>query len=188
MRLSTILYFMIPLLLLSLIGCSDNNEKKANGIFEEALVLIDSGYYSQSLETIDMLIETYPKSEQAINLQQGVTLIKGHTYKVFKNNIAPSRIAREEMPLIGRALETYAEDNLAYPTNEQGLNALINKPTLPPQPRDWRGPYIKRTNFKDPWGNPYQYKLILRYTNRYGYDLYSFGPDSKYGGGDDIRR
>ena len=81
---------MIPLLLLSVIGCSDTKEQKANDIFNEALILIDSGYYSQSLETIDMLIETYPKSELAINLQQGVTLIKGHTYKVFKNNIAPS--------------------------------------------------------------------------------------------------
>jgi type II secretion system protein G len=188
MRLFTILYFMIPLLLLSVFGCSDNNEKKANGIFEEALVLIDSGYYPQSLETIDMLIKTYPKSELAINLQQGATLIKGYTYKVFKNNVVPSHIVSDDMPLIGRALEIYAEDNLVYPTNEQGLNALINKPTLPPKPRDWQGPYIKRTNFNDPWGNPYQYKLILRYTNRYSYDLYSFGPDGKYGGGDDIHR
>ena len=181
---------MISLLLLSAIGCTNAKEQKANDIFDEALLLIDSGYYSQALERLDLIIndKDYKDTELALNLTQGSPLIKGYTYKVFKNNIVPSHIARDEMPLIGRALETYAEDNLVYPTNQQGLNALIIKPTLPPKPKDWLGPYIKRTNFKDPWGNPYQYKLILKYTDRYGYDLYSFGADGKNGGGDDIHR
>jgi type II secretion system protein G len=188
MRLLTILYFMISLLLLSVIGCSNAKEQKANDIFDEALGLIQSGYYSQALERIDLIITEYKDTELALKLTEGSPLIKGYTYKVFKNNIVPSRITKEEMPLIGRALDIYAEDNLVYPTNEQGLNALVTKPTLPPKPKNWRGPYIKRTDFKDPWGNPYQYKLVLKYTDRYGYDLYSFGIDGKNGGGDDIHR
>jgi type II secretion system protein G len=190
MRLSTILYFMISLLLLSVIGCSSTKEQRANDIFDDALYLIKTGYYPQALERIDFIIndKEYKDTELVLKLTQGSPIIKGYTYKVFKNDIVPSHVAKEEMPLIGRALDIYAEDNSLYPTNEQGLNALIIRPNLLPKPKNWRGPYIKRTDFNDPWGNPYQYKLVLKYTDRYGYDLYSFGSDGKNGGGDDIHR
>jgi len=188
MRLSKILYCLIPFVLLWIIGCANPDEKKANELFDEALVLIRSGLYDQALETIDSIVNNYPKTELADRLVHGEVTIKGYTYKVFKNNIAPTYIAKEEMRLIGRALEIYAEDNGAYPTNEQGLNALIKKPTLPPQPKNWHGPYIKRTDFNDPWRNPYQYKLRLKYLDQYYCDLYSYGPNGKEGGDDDIHR
>ena len=54
------------------------------------------------------------------------------------------------------ALDMYKLDNNRYPTTEQGLDALVNKPTAAPEPRSYRdGGYIKRLP-QDPWGNPYQ--------------------------------
>jgi type II secretion system protein G len=188
MRLSRILYCIVPLSLLLLIGCSNYSEQQVNGLYYQALELFDLGLYDQSLETLDLIIKQYPKSEMAVNLVQGTKLIKGYTYKVFKNTFVPSCKANNDVHLIGRALDIYAEDNMVYPTKEQGLNALIIRPTLSPKPKNWRGPYIKRTNFNDPWGNPYRFKLILKYLDRYECDVYSRGPDGKDGSGDEIHR
>jgi general secretion pathway protein G len=75
----------------------------------------------------------------------------------------------------------YMADNGNYPTTEQGLQALITQPTSPPEPMDWNGPYVKPTDFKDPWGVPYVY---ISPSNRQGYEyeLYSLGSDGQEGG------
>jgi general secretion pathway protein G len=85
---------------------------------------------------------------------------------------------------INNALDLYEMDNGAYPTTEQGLIALAVEPTTPPLPKRWKGPYVKKKEFKDPWGNPYQYRAPG--TRSKDYDLYSFGPNGVEGGGDDI--
>jgi general secretion pathway protein G len=76
---------------------------------------------------------------------------------------------------IAVALDLYELDNGRYPTTEQGIEALRTKPTSFPEPRNWNGPYLKRSPV-DPWGNVYQYKYP---STRKGvdYELYSFGPD-----------
>ena len=81
---------------------------------------------------------------------------------------------------IGSALDLYELDNGAYPTTEEGLNALLVKPTSAP---NWRGPYIKKKPV-DPWGNLYVYKYPG--THNTDYDLYSHGKNGVEGGGDDI--
>jgi len=87
---------------------------------------------------------------------------------------------------IATALELYLMDNGVYPTTEQGLVALLEKPQRPPIPLSWQGPYLKKsTTLKDPWGQPYEY-LSPGQHNPEGYDLYSPGPDRRKGGGDDI--
>ncbi len=82
---------------------------------------------------------------------------------------------------ISVALDMYAADNGEYPTTEQGLDALIRRPTSPPEPMNWNGPYVDPTDFRDPWGNRYVYVYP---SNREGYDfeLYSYGADGKEGG------
>lgn len=63
--------------------------------------------------------------------------------------------ARQDVLSIQNALELYRLDNAIYPTNEQGISALVKKPSQSPVPEDWQQ-YLK-TLPKDPWGNLYQY-------------------------------
>ena len=83
---------------------------------------------------------------------------------------------------IALALDLYELDNGAYPTTEQGLQALLSKPGNAP---NWKGPYLKGGLPRDPWGNPYGYASPGQHS-RDGYDLYSKGPDGAEGGEDDI--
>lgn len=85
---------------------------------------------------------------------------------------------------LSNALDLYETDNGAYPTTEQGLTALVAAPTSPPLAKNWKGPYLKKKSFKDPWGNPYQYRSPGTHSG--DYDLFSMGPDGVEGGGDDI--
>ena len=86
------------------------------------------------------------------------------------------------MDEIGLALDVYARDNGTYPSTEQGLKSLINRPTSPPEPSNWDGPYVEvDTELVDPWGNEYIYEYPgMR--RRYDYDLYSLGADGLEGG------
>lgn len=90
-------------------------------------------------------------------------------------------VAKGDIKAIGAALDMYKLDNYAYPSTQQGLDALVQKPSGNPQPKNWnRDGYLKRVP-KDPWGNDYQY---LSPGTRGQYDLYSFGADGKQGGSD----
>ena len=90
--------------------------------------------------------------------------------------------AREEIANLWTAIDAYELDFGRYPSTEEGIRALID----PPQdPTRWRGPYLKSGDPKDPWGNSYIYRYPGQH-NPSGYDLYSFGPDRREGGGDDI--
>ena len=83
------------------------------------------------------------------------------------------------------ALDLYEMDNGFYPTTEQGLEALTKNPATEPVPRNWKGPYIKKGEFVDPWGQPYVYTCPGAH-NTQGYDLESYGQDRVDGGSDDI--
>lgn len=77
------------------------------------------------------------------------------------------------------ALKMYKLDNYNYPSSEQGLQALVEKPTLEPLPRAWKKDgYLDRMP-KDPWGNDYQY---LSPGEHGAFDLYSLGADGVPGG------
>ena len=78
---------------------------------------------------------------------------------------------------IATALKLYELDNGFFPTTEQGLAALLKKPTTDPIPQNWNGPYLENRP-KDPWGRPYQYESPG--THRpHDYDLYSLGRNAK---------
>ena len=87
--------------------------------------------------------------------------------------------------LFSTALDTYEADNGTYPSTAQGLEALRTQPTAAPQPKEWKGPYLKGDVPKDPWGNEYIYRSPGQ-KNVSGYDLLSAGPDGREGGEDDI--
>ncbi len=89
--------------------------------------------------------------------------------------------AAEEIEALGIALDRYAKDNGDYPSTEQGLKALWEKPEEPPRPINWTGPYMDIPITVDPWGNPYIY-IRPGVHDSYGYDLISFGSDELEGG------
>jgi len=72
---------------------------------------------------------------------------------------------------IATALKLYELDNGRFPTTEEGLDALLNKPA---SATNWNGPYLEKKPL-DPWGRSYQYKFPGQH--RADYDLYSLGPD-----------
>lgn len=88
--------------------------------------------------------------------------------------------ARSDIKAIATALEIYKLDNHRYPTTQQGLEALVKKPTGMSSALNWNPDgYLKRLP-KDPWGNPYQFLTPGREGS--AYDLYSFGADGRSGG------
>ncbi|TDP40166.1 type II secretion system protein G (GspG) [Idiomarina aquatica] len=81
------------------------------------------------------------------------------------------------------ALAQYHLDNGMFPTTEQGLQALVNRPNSDPQPRNYRnGGYIKRLP-QDPYGNDY---LLLNPGEYDDVDIFSAGPDGQPGTDDDF--
>ncbi|WP_426087390.1 type II secretion system major pseudopilin GspG [Janthinobacterium sp. PSPC1-1] len=91
--------------------------------------------------------------------------------------------AKVDIATVMQALKLYRLDNQRYPTTEQGLHALIEKPTTGPAANGWKaGGYLEKMP-KDPWGNPYQF---LSPGVKGEVDLISLGADGQPGGsGDD---
>jgi general secretion pathway protein G len=87
--------------------------------------------------------------------------------------------ARQDIASMMQALKLYRLDNQRYPTTEQGLQALIQRPTSGPAANGWKtGGYIEKLP-KDPWGGQYQY---LSPGVKGEVDLFSFGADGQPGG------
>ena len=97
---------------------------------------------------------------------------------------AKSATARTQIELLGLGLDNYRLDNGGYPTTEQGLLALNEKPTREPLALNWRGPYLRKAIPTDPWGRPYVYRSPGE-SNPSGYDLLTLGRDGQPGGNDE---
>ncbi len=93
--------------------------------------------------------------------------------QVGKSNV---KIARAQIVSLGQALDQYRLDVGVYPTTEEGLDALVNKPQSAPR---WSGPYLQKAVPADPWDRPYQYRSPGEHGD---YDLYSLGKDGRGGG------
>ena len=90
---------------------------------------------------------------------------------------ARTTAARTDVANLMQALKLYKLDNQRYPTAEQGLRALVSKPTVNPVPPNWK-PYVEKLP-NDPWGRPYQY---LNPGVKGEIDVMSFGADGQSGG------
>ncbi len=91
--------------------------------------------------------------------------------------------ARTQLSYFEVALDAFEIDLGRYPTNAESLRALVEKPAS--NADDWKQAYLRTGIPKDPWGNDYVYRYPGQ-NNVDGYDLYSYGPDGKLGGDDDI--
>jgi len=122
--------------------------------------------------------------------QQGFTLIEIMVVVVILGILAaavvPKIMSRPEQARIEKAkhditslegaLNIYKLDNYQYPSTDQGLEALVQKPSGSPQPRNYKkGGYIKKLN-KDPWGQEY---LYLSPGTHSDIDIFSLGPDGQ---------
>lgn len=90
--------------------------------------------------------------------------------------------ARQDIRAIESAMDLYKLDNFRYPTTDQGIEALVSKPSGGPEPKNYKeGGYLRQVP-TDPWGNPYQY---LNPGEHGEIDIYSFGADGAPGGQDE---
>ena len=87
--------------------------------------------------------------------------------------------AKQDIASIMQVLKLYKLDNQRYPSTEQGLQALVSKPTLSPIPENWKAPGYLDKLPKDPWGKPYQYLAPGMHSE---VDVFSFGADGAVGG------
>ena len=87
--------------------------------------------------------------------------------------------AKADIAIIMQQLKLYRLDNASYPSTDQGLQALIIKPTTTPIPMNWKnGGYLEKLP-NDPWGRPYQY---LNPGLKGEIDVFSLGADGQPGG------
>lgn len=97
---------------------------------------------------------------------------------IGKDDKARVQTTKVNLRAIATAIEEFKGDQRRYPTTDEGLDALVHKPsnarTWPPE-----GGYLKESAMKDPWDNPYQY---VRPGSGRAYDLYSLGADGAEGG------
>lgn len=96
---------------------------------------------------------------------------------VGRTEEARAAAARHDISALAQTLKLYRLDNGRYPTNDQGLEALVAKPQRPPVPSNWR-PYLDKLPV-DPWGKPYRY---LNPGVNGEIDIFSLGADGEPGG------
>jgi general secretion pathway protein G len=98
-------------------------------------------------------------------------------------NIGDARrnAAKSQIQILMLALDAYRLDNDAFPTTEQGLEALRTVPVVGDVPPNWKGPYLRQVVPLDPWGRAYVY-TAPGIINESSYDLYSLGKDGTRGG------
>jgi general secretion pathway protein G len=122
--------------------------------------------------------------EIVITLTIIAILASGSIY-LLKGQIDSAKDTRVDSDLqaIGLALQSYESRALRKPTTEQGLKALVEKPTIEPIPENYR-PFMKDMP-KDPWGQEYKYRIPPT-KSKDDYDLWSLGPDGQDNTDDDI--
>lgn len=89
---------------------------------------------------------------------------------------AKTKTAAMQIKDLDQATEMFKIDVGRFPTNEEGLRALLVEP---PNVAKWDGPYLRRALPDDPWGNPYRYRSPGRHAD---VDIYSYGADNAPGG------
>ncbi|ODT64274.1 MAG: type II secretion system protein GspG [Phenylobacterium sp. SCN 69-14] len=114
-----------------------------------------------------------------------VIVIIGLLATIVMVNVLPSQDramkekARADISVLEQSIESYRLDNFAFPTSEQGLQALVTPPSgMTRSDRYREGGYIRRLP-TDPWGNPYQYAAP---GEKGQFDIFSFGADGRKGG------
>lgn len=88
-------------------------------------------------------------------------------------------VAKSQVEGFSNALGAYRIDVGSYPTTEEGLSALLTKPSDTIKATKWNGPYLSKSVPPDPWGRPYIYRSPGASSD---FDLISYGKDGQPGG------
>jgi general secretion pathway protein G len=100
---------------------------------------------------------------------------------------ADIKSTRLQIANIESALKLYSTDVRTFPSTEEGLAALLEKPSDEKRARQWDGPYFDGEQLPvDPWGNEFKYEYPPTHGKRDFPDLWSFGPDGEENSDDDI--
>jgi general secretion pathway protein G len=107
-----------------------------------------------------------------------IALLVGYVAPRFFGQVGKSEIttAKAQIDALEKAVDQYRLDTGHYPSTEQGLSALVNRPQSEPK---WNGPYLRKDVPLDPWGKAYLYKQP---GERGDYDIISLGKDGQPGG------
>jgi general secretion pathway protein G len=154
---------------------------------------VASGYYHACTKSLSPTMSPVPSftSHFRQRVHRGFTLIElmvvlvivGILAALIVPNVldraddARTTAAKTDINNIVQALKLYRLDNQRYPSSEQGLQALVSKPTSGAIPSNWK-PYLDKLP-NDPWGRPYQY---LNPGIKGEIDIMSFGADGQAGG------
>jgi len=107
-----------------------------------------------------------------------IGLLVGFVAPRYFGQIGKSEVtaARAQIDALEKALDQYRLDTGHYPSTEQGLTALMQRPQNEPK---WNGPYLRKSVPLDPWGRAYQYRAP---GEKGDFDLLSLGKDGAPGG------
>lgn len=107
-----------------------------------------------------------------------IGLLAGYVGPKYFSQIGKSEVkaTRAQLDALGKALDQYRLDSGYYPSTEQGLAALVERPA---NAAKWDGPYLSKSVPPDPWGNPYVFTMPGEHGE---YDLFSYGKDGVPGG------
>jgi len=107
-----------------------------------------------------------------------IGLLVGYVAPRYFSQVGKSevQVTKAQIDALDKALDQYRLDTHRYPTTEQGLQALVTKPS---NETNWNGPYLKKAVPSDPWGRPYIYKNPGQ---KGDFDLVSYGRDGQPGG------
>ena len=133
--------------------------------------------------------EGFTYVETVVVIAIGALLTAGSVFSASNViSAAKKTAARTQIAQYSSALQTYFLDCGRFPTTEQGLSTLWEKPVLYPVPANWDGPYLDREPGNDPWGTDYKYLssessiMPSEVPENLPFVLISYGPDGKEGG------
>ena len=107
-----------------------------------------------------------------------ITLVAPNFLKVAES--AKVKTTKQNISSLGMGLRLYHLNNSTYPSTEQGLRALMQKPDVGNIPKKWEGPYMDANRLPvDGWDNPFQYSLTGQV-----FEIRSLGADGREGGSD----
>ncbi len=114
-----------------------------------------------------------------------ISILAAGSIYMLKGNVDVAKETRVESDVqnISTQLQLYEARNMRPPTTEQGIKALVEKPTTEPAPERW-SPLLEEVP-KDPWGQEYKYRYPAQKSKK-SYDLWSVGKDGVDGNEDDI--